>query len=228
MSLVLGASLAGVDQAFKPVIASRHTVAGLLGRVRLGLTCALLVLISGCTTTPNFKMDAGYANLAKTRQDYTGRFSLSYLKDGQQQREQGGFEWMVVQGVAPRNAVLSSVKEPINSLSQTAMKLVLLAPLGNTIAVIALDPLAMASQRASISTPARSEYAADLDTLMQRTLGWRLPLLALLPWLNKGEPEQAPNGWQMSVASRFDTGMPRQITAINQALNLNVRLVFEP
>jgi outer membrane lipoprotein LolB len=143
---------------------------------------------------------------------YTGRFAVSYIKDGATQREQGGFEWKIV----------------ATNHAEKTMQLSLLSPLGTTVALIALDPHKPAQLRASLTTPTQTDTAPDLDALMENTLGWRLPLSQLLPWIAKTPPTQSPADWQIAVASRHDSGLPRLMTANNPALELTVRLVFEP
>jgi outer membrane biogenesis lipoprotein LolB len=172
------------------------------------LCMAAVLLLAACVSVPNMP------SLEKTFDLHTGRFSISYQKDGQPQREQGGFEWKIQSGLAPGAA--------------TAMQLALLSPLGNTVALIAFDPQATADKRASLITPTQIDFAPDLATLMQDVLGWRLPLAELLPWLTKNSPSQSPDGWAMSVVSRHPSGLPRLITANHDAMGLQVRLVFEP
>jgi outer membrane lipoprotein LolB len=142
---------------------------------------------------------------------YTGRFALSYQKEGISQREQGGFEWKI----------------QATTQADKAMQLSLLSPLGSTVAVIGFDPKAPADKRASLTSPSQTDYATDLDSLMQHTLGWRLPLTELLPWLGKAAPNDAPVDWTIVVASRYDTGLPKLITTNHSVQNIQVRLVFE-
>jgi outer membrane biogenesis lipoprotein LolB len=172
------------------------------------LICATaMLLLAACVSVPNM------LSLEKTFDLYTGRFSISYQKDGLLQREQGGFEWKIQSDLAPDAAA--------------AMQLALLTPLGNTVALIAFNPQASADQRASLTTPTQIEFAPDLATLMQDVLGWRLPLTELLPWLAKASPKQSPDGWAISVVSRHPNGLPKLITANHDAMSIQVRLVFE-
>jgi outer membrane lipoprotein LolB len=171
------------------------------------LTLAACVIAAACVTVPEI------ADLKSRSTSHSGRFTISYEKDGAPHREQGGFEWKI------QNASQAAPDQ--------AMQLALLSPLGTTLAVIAFDPQASSSQRASLTGPTQTEHATDLDTLMQRTLGWRLPLAALLPWLGKTEPNDSPADWVIAVPTRHDTGSPKLITASNAELKLSVRLVFE-
>jgi outer membrane biogenesis lipoprotein LolB len=166
------------------------------------------LLLAACVSVPDMP------SLEKKFVMHTGRFAISYQKDGAPQREQGGFEWKVQTDLTP--------------FAAPAMQLALLSPLGNTVALIAFNPQAPSDKRASLTTPTQIEFAPDLPTLMQELLGWRLPLAELLPWLGKTSPAQPPEDWLIVVASRHPNGLPRLITASHEALNLQVRLVFEP
>jgi outer membrane lipoprotein LolB len=167
---------------------------------------AVTFLVCACVSIPN------QAGPEKQFKSHAGRFSINYQKDGIAQREQGGFEWKI----------------QIDSPEEKAMQLSLLSPLGNTVVVIALNPSEpQINQRASFTSPNQTAFAPDLDSLMQNTLGWRLPLTALLPWLEKSPPKQMPADWEIAVQSRHATDLPKLITANNERLNLSVRLVFE-
>jgi outer membrane lipoprotein LolB len=149
---------------------------------------------------------------------YSGRFTVSYDKEGSAQREQGAFEWNI------------QAKAPITSASaqEAAMQLALLSPVGSTIALITFKPTeSVADERASLKTPAQTLTAPDLDTLMDDVLGWRLPLSQILPWLSKDTPQESPADWTITVTSRHDDGMPKLITAENRTLKLSARLVFD-
>lgn len=175
----------------------------LMNRRYLLVSCA--VVLSACVTVPELPELTSKATI------HTGRFAVSYQKDSVAQREQGGFEWKI-QNQAGRDK---------------AMQLTLLGPLGTSVALIALDPQTNAERRASLTTPLRTDYAPTLDLLMQRSLGWDLPLSELIAWLGKDEPQNAPADWNIKVLSRYDSGLPKLMTAENPALQINVRLIFE-
>lgn len=219
------------------------------------------LLMSGCVTVPDLP---SHQNAAQVVTTVSGRFSISFERDGASQREQGAFEWKINHAKPP-----SAVSAPASALSQTnpartpsrsnasffstssrtntvvaepvvpnlalrrqaasqpAMQLSLLSPLGNTLALLAYNPEAALAQRASIQTPQQRFVAADLDSLMSNTLGWRLPLLDLLPWLGQKTPSAAPQDWLINVNSRYDSDFPRLIVAQNKSQALNVRLVLD-
>lgn len=169
------------------------------------LLAIIAMALTACVTVPNLP------ELISKPTVYTGRFAVSYLKDNITQREQGGFEWKI-QNQTERDK---------------AMQLTLLSPLGTSVALIALDPQTSAERRASLTTPLNTEYAPTLDILLQRTLGWSLPLTELIPWLGKDEPKSAPTNWKITVLSRYGSGLPKLMTAENTALQISVRLIFE-
>jgi outer membrane biogenesis lipoprotein LolB len=178
----------------------------------------LAMLASACVSVPELPEQDKKFKL------HQGRFSVSYQKEGTAQREQGGFEWKIQTDGAPPSNRPDDVKQD----QQTkAMQLALLSPIGNTIAVIALDPAAQTSKRASFTSPNQLEYAPSIDVLMQNLLGWRLPLETLLPWLGTTSPSSLPSDWDIAVRSRHGNNMPKLITADNAILKLSIRLVFE-
>ncbi len=181
-----------------------------MNRRHLLLACASASLLTACVTAPT------RPELTETPTLYSGRFSISFPKEGLTQREQGGFEWKIQSALAPKTA------EP-----EKAMQLSLLNPLGSIAAIIAYDPKASIDKRASFTSPLQTDYAPTLNVLMQRTLGWRLPLTELLPWLETTEPRSQPEKWAITVVSRFEGGLPKLLTAHNPALSISVRLVFE-
>jgi outer membrane biogenesis lipoprotein LolB len=169
------------------------------------LLAIVAMALSACVTVPNLP------ELISKPTIHTGRFAVSYQKDNIAQREQGGFEWKI-QNQAERDK---------------AMQLTLLSPLGTSVALIALDPQTSAERRASLTTPLNTDYAPTLDLLMQRTLGWGLPLNELIAWLGKDEPTGMPTNWRITVLSRYSSGLPKLMTAENTALQISVRLIFE-
>jgi outer membrane lipoprotein LolB len=169
------------------------------------LIIMLAAALTACVSAPELK---AFNDKPTT---YVGRFTVSYQKNGEPQREQGGFEWKI---------------QPNRSTEQ-AMSLALISPLGSTLAVIAFDPQAKRAERASLTSPSLTDSAPDLESLMERNLGWRLPLADILPWVSTTPPAQTPANWVVAVPTRYGSGLPRLLTANNDALKLSVRLVFE-
>ncbi len=171
------------------------------------LIVSVATLCAACETLPSTIEGEATPKL------YTGRFSVSFMKEGQTQREQGSFDWKVQRSAAGDE--------------ETGMQLAINSPLGNTLATIAYSPRELDGEKASLKTPTQYYVASTLDTLMQRTLGWRLPLTALLPWLSDKEPKQTSEEWQVKAISRHDNGSPKVVSADNAALNISARLVFD-
>lgn len=57
--------------------------------------------------------------------------------------------------------------------------------------------------------------AVTAEELLERALGWRLPVHELPAWLEAraGEPRIADSDWRVHVARRFDDGRPRILEA---------------
>ncbi|MEN9912440.1 MAG: hypothetical protein RI956_884, partial [Pseudomonadota bacterium] len=166
--------------------------------------------LNACVSVPEFStLDTSKPQL------YTGRFSINYLKEGALAREQGNFEWKIANVSLTKN---------------TSMQLSLLSPFNTVIALIALDPSASNEQRASLVTPVQTIYAADLNNLMDTTLGWQLPLENILLWLNFDEPkekESLADGWTVEVINRHESKFPKLIIAKNEFKNITARIVLD-
>ncbi len=171
------------------------------------LLVSIAALCAACKTLPNTLENETPPKV------YTGRFSVSFMKDGQAQREQGSFDWRI--------------KHSSTGDEEAAMQLAINSPLGNTLATIAFNPRELAGEQASLRTPTQHFVASTLDTLMQRTLGWRLPMTALLPWMSDKDPKQSSAEWLVKAVSRHDNGSPKVISADNAALSIFARLVFD-
>jgi hypothetical protein len=180
----------------------------------LGVIALLCVGLNACVTVPTMAISDQLAP-----QTYAGRFSVSYLKDDTPVREQGSFEWKI--------AAIQSSREPIVQPNR-AMQLSLLGPLNATLALLAVDPNAPLTEQASLTTPGTTLRAPDLSTLMNRVLGWQLPLEAVLPWLSVNSPKAAPSPeWRMDVLSRHESGFPKVLLATHADKHMTVRLVFD-
>ncbi|WP_423393065.1 lipoprotein insertase outer membrane protein LolB [Burkholderia sp. LMG 21824] len=116
--------------------------------------------LAGCASTPpSAGTPAGAALQTAATHAYHGRFAVQYDdRLGKQQNVYGNFDW----------------QEHGDDVS-----LELRSPLGQTLAVVKSTP-----QAASLELPNRpTQYAPDVGDLMQKTLGFELPLAGLRYWL---------------------------------------------
>jgi outer membrane biogenesis lipoprotein LolB len=168
------------------------------------------VCLNACVNVPELLVsDVSQSQL------YTGRFSINYFKDGALAREQGNFEWKIATASLTKN---------------NSMQLSLLSPFNTTIALIAFDPNASNEQRASLITPVQTIYAADLNSLMDTTLGWQLPLENILLWLNVDEPKEKElltDDWTIEVINRHKSNFPKLIIAKNEFKKITARIVLD-
>ena len=161
------------------------------------LVAASLLTLSGCVTPP--PPDAGGQN----QRSWQGRFSVTMLAppgpasstpDSREERAHGTFSL---------------------TRSQERIKLELYSPFGQTMASATSDP----TRGAQLTTSdGRQFVAADPDTLMERALGWQLPISALPDWLSgtglePGDEATVLQGWSVKAEKRFDNGTPRRIAA---------------
>lgn len=185
---------------------------------------AAAVLASGCATTtaPSAAPVADY----REQIELTGRLTVNYLKDGQQESISGSFSW------EQRPALVD---------------VTLTSPLGQTVATIQLTPheavLTQAGQAPRV--------AANIDELTLETLGWPLPVSGLREWLQghaidaQGKPFRASplnnsvttrDGWRLRFPAWHDGAagapMPRRIDAerayVGDIENLAIRIVIDP
>lgn len=133
----------------------------LSSRARRTLAAAGAALaLAGCASTPpSASAPAGTALQTAATHAYHGRFAVQYDdRLGKQQNVYGNFDW----------------QEHGDDVS-----LELRSPLGQTLAVVKSTPSA-----ASLELPNRpTQYATDVGDLMQKTLGFDLPLAGLRYWL---------------------------------------------
>jgi outer membrane biogenesis lipoprotein LolB len=168
------------------------------------------VCLNACVNVPELLV----SDVSKP-QLYTGRFSINYFKDGALAREQGNFEWKIATASLTKN---------------NSMQLSLLSPFNTTIALIAFDPNASNEQRASLITPVQTIYAADLNSLMDTTLGWQLPLENILLWLNVDEPKEKElltDDRTIEVINRHKSNFPKLIIAKNEFKKITARIVLD-
>jgi outer membrane lipoprotein LolB len=130
----------------------------------LCLAFALTLPLAACVTTPaaHTQTTAGATPIAShdyhDNIDIAGRFSVQFQHNGRPESWSGSFTW-----------------------AQTPDKttVALLSPLGQTLATIVSDPQ-MATMIQSGQEP---RSAANVDALVQETLGWPLPISHLRDWL---------------------------------------------
>ena len=141
--------------------------------------------LAGCASTPpSAGVPTGAPLQTAAAHAYHGRFAVQYDdRLGKQQNVYGNFDW----------------QEHGNDVS-----LELRSPLGQTLAVVKSTP-----QAASLELPNRpTQYAADVGDLMQRTLGFALPLAGLRYWLL---PTPAPATPAETVRDPADDSRVKQI-----------------
>ena len=91
---------------------------------------------------------------------------------------------------------------------QGNVSLDLFSPFGQTLARAGSEP-----QGAwLVMQDGRRLEADDPDTLVERALGWRLPVTALPDWLAGKTPAPTEN-WRVNVEQRFANGAPRTLQA---------------
>lgn len=155
----------------------------------LCLPIALMLPLAGCVSvqpphpSANGNPTAVLPHAYHDNIDFTGRFSLQYEHNGKPESWSGSFTW-----------------------SQTTDKttVALLSPLGQTLATIVSDN-DMATLTQSGQEP---RSAANVDALVQDTLGWPLPISNLRDWLQaytidpKGQRVLATPASNATIATR--------------------------
>jgi outer membrane lipoprotein LolB len=125
---------------------------------------------------------------------------------------QGRFAVTLTQAPADTNAMQTEEDRAqgrfrLERTAQGRISLDLFSPFGQTMARAGTGPdgawLALQDGR-------RLE-AGDADTLLERALGWRLPVSALPDWLAGREPTD--DDWLVRVERRFSNGAPRTLQA---------------
>jgi outer membrane lipoprotein LolB len=110
----------------------------------------ILLLITGCATAPVAVQRPPQADAPFA---FNGRVAV---KQGEQ-RNSAGVRWVH---------------------SAAADEILLLAPLGQTMALIHRD-----AQEVTLDASGKRYTAQDMETLMQQVLGWQLPLSGLVHWV---------------------------------------------
>ena len=199
-------------------------------RITYTAVCAACALLSACATTtggalPSAQTVAPY----RDNIDLSGRLVVNYQRDGKPQALSGKFTWH--QGGAGTDVTLVS-------------------PLGQTIATIAVTPVA-ATLTQSGQAP---RTAADIDSLSAQALGWSLPVSGLRDWLQgyaldadgrrfAASPQRdsvtTRDGWRLRFVSWQDEGAqgaalprPKRIDAERgagpQSEPVAIRIVIDP
>jgi outer membrane lipoprotein LolB len=157
----------------------------ILRRVAAGALLAALTACAGLKPAPNAPTNAPAANAAavRTNASYHGRFAVRYTdSNGVQRNAYGNFD-LQQQG---ESATLQ-----------------LLNPLGQTMARVVASP-----SGATLELPDRpTQTAQDVEGLMQRALGFPLPIDGLRYWLKPAISPDSPARTQTDPA----TGRMRQI-----------------
>ncbi|WP_354329654.1 MULTISPECIES: lipoprotein insertase outer membrane protein LolB [unclassified Undibacterium] len=117
----------------------------------------LSLTLSGCASTPR-QTNASPDRQYQENLQITGRISVQYQQNDKEQTLPGSFEWQQ---------------------TATSTNITLLSPLGQVIATIQQTPTGASMQQAGKAT----RYASDLDSLLNDSLGWALPVSGLRDWL---------------------------------------------
>lgn len=159
----------------------------------------ITLLLTGCAALAPPAPPAPAAQQARPYHDAIelgGRLSVRYQQNGREEAVHGSFTW-------------AQTPERTN--------VVLLSPLGQTIAAIDVTPATATLSQAN--QPPRA--AADVDALAQQALGWPLPVAGLRNWLQgfvtgaDGRRQAVPaaddstlasDGWRIRYASWQDAG----------------------
>jgi outer membrane lipoprotein LolB len=191
---------------------------------------SLALLSAGCANMmPQPVADAGLQSHRIYRNNIAleGRLTLRYQQNNENRSVNGSFVWT-------------------QTPKQTTLRL--LSPLGQTIAVIDIEP-GLATLTRSGQAP---RSAGDVDQLTEQALGWPLPIAGLRDWLQgfasdtAGKPfvaqEQAPDdgnmvitrdGWRIQYVNWQTTAagsMPKRIDLerfTEQAGDVAIRIVID-
>ena len=187
---------------------------------------ALALALAGCAVTPAHGPSTSNATpelSTQTMHAYHGRFSVRYVdQNGQPRNAYGNFDWQQ-QG--------------------DTVTLQLLNPFGQTLAIVTSSPAS-----ATLEVPNRQPVTAEnVSELMQRTLGFSLPIEGLRYWLESSpaptshattivDPEQPSRmkeidqeGWTIQYVAYADgpaTGVKR-VDLTRQDPALDIKLVLD-
>jgi outer membrane lipoprotein LolB len=195
-------------------------------RAALAAAAALAVALAGCAVTPTHGPSTSNATpelSTQTMQSYRGRFSVNYVDQyGHPRNAYGNFDWQQ-QG--------------------ETVTLQLLNPFGQTLAIVTSSP-----GSATLEMPNRQPVTAEnVSELMQRTLGFALPIEGLRYWLASSpapsshaktivDPQQSSRlkeidqeGWTIDYLAYADapaTGVKR-LDLVRQDPPLDIKLVLD-
>lgn len=152
--------------------------------------------VAACTT-PNLPSGLD----SSPTQRWQGRFSVTLIEpassgnslEARQERAQGRFAL---------------------SRSPDNLELALFSPFGQTLA----NATSTAAGSVLTTSEGQTFRADNPDTLIERALGWRLPVAAMPDWLAgrtlpAGSEPVERAGWNVTVEQRFDSGEPRRLAA---------------
>lgn len=120
---------------------------------------ALALVLAGCASAPAYLGNpSAQVSAYRDTIDLSGRLSVNYQKDGQNQPLSGKFEWTQRPG---------------------RIEVSLLSPIGQTLAEISVTP-----QSATLTQGKRPPRTArDIDSLSAQELGFPLPVSGLRDWM---------------------------------------------
>lgn len=168
----------------------------LVGWLLAGSVAAGALALTGCATQP--QKAAMATSRASEATEYQGRFAVHYAdQNGQIRDAYGNFDW-----VEQADAVTLSLRNPF----------------GSTLAIVSATPT-----NATLEVPNHAPAtASNVEELMQRSLGFPMPVAGLRYWL-KGEPapqshaktstdakgrisQIVQDGWQIDYLGFADAG----------------------
>ncbi|AOJ70039.1 MULTISPECIES: lipoprotein insertase outer membrane protein LolB [Burkholderia] len=189
------------------------------------LAAAAAIALAGCATQPERASASIAPNALQTEQNraYTGRFAVQYQDQlGNPRNVYGNFDWQE---------------------QDASVSLELRSPLGQTLAVVKSAP-----SGASLELPNRQpQYAPDVGELMQRALGFALPLDGLRYWLLPTPAPATPattvrdpqdgtrikeirqDGWTIDYIAYADAPAAgvKRINLVRQTPPLDIKLVLD-
>ena len=209
-----------------PVLSFLNLDGAAVRRAAFSAAAAFAVALAGCAVTPTHGPSTSNATpelSTQTMHAYRGRFSVRYLdQNGQSRNAYGNFDW----------------EQQCDTVT-----LQLLNPFGQTLAIVTSS-----SGSATLEVPNRQPVTADnVSDLMQRTLGFALPIDGLRYWLESSpapsshaktvvDPNQSSRmkeidqeGWTIDYVAYADapaTGVKR-LDLTRQSPPLDIKLVLD-
>jgi len=196
---------------------SRHLI--------LLMSVTLSLLLGGCAGIPTHDTAQAGAGQQRTYHEdieFSGRLLVLYQQNEKEQALPGNFEW----------------KQNKDSTLVT-----LLSQFGQIVATITVD----ADGATLVQAKQPPKHARDLDSLMDETLGWPMPIAGMRDWLQgfvrnargertavaTGNDATLPSdGWQLRYASwQDDFSLPKRIDLNRytaQAGNVSLRIFLDP